>query len=132
MDRIIYSFFICLLFLQGSSAQSYLKVKAQKGDGIYVLLGRYGLDRHSCNLDQFCKLNSLKHSSYLIADKTYILPIQKYTYNGKSIRSTTGIEDWHTAKQIERYNEMMCLFRLKSEDFRSGKKELPRIPYCTN
>jgi N-acetylmuramoyl-L-alanine amidase len=124
MNKIIYSFFICISFLQTSIAQSYLKVKAQKGDGIYVLLGRYGLDRHSCNLDQFCKLNKLKHNSYLIADKTYSLPIQRYIYNGTSIRSTTGIEDWHIAKQIERYNEMMCLFRLKNEDFRSGKKEL--------
>lgn len=102
----------------------YVRVKAKKGDGIIVLLGRYGLDRSRCNLEQFCALNRLNRNSYLIAGKTYKLPIRKYVFNGSSIRSTIGLDDWHIAKQIERYNDKMCMFRLKGEDFRKGKREL--------
>lgn len=124
MEKIICKILFCILVAQSMFAQTYVNVKAKQGDGIYVLLGRYGLDQHACNLEQFCKLNKLKHNSYLIANRTYALPIRKYTYNGSSIRSTIGIQDWQIAKQIERYNEMMRLFRLKEEDFRAGKKEL--------
>lgn len=103
---------------------AYVRAKAKSGDGIYVLLGRYGLDRGDCNLDLFCKLNKLTLKSQLIADKTYILPIEKHTYDGKSIRSSIEISDLLLAKRIERYNKMMLLFGLKSEDFQQGSREL--------
>ncbi len=125
MGRLLGIFLLLCLSWQMALAQSsYVEVKAKKGDGIIVLLGRYGLDRSACNLEKFCALNRLNRNSYLIAGKTYKLPIQKYVFNGKSIRSSIGLNDWHIAKQIERYNDKMCIFRLKGEDFRKGKKEL--------
>jgi N-acetylmuramoyl-L-alanine amidase len=115
---------ICCSWQLGWTQTEYVKVKAKKGDGIIILLGRYGLDRSRCNLEQFCALNGLNRNSYLIAGRSYKLPIKKYVFNGKSIRSSIGVDDWHIAKQIERYNDKMCSFRLKGEDFRKGKKEL--------
>lgn len=118
---------LLLLIWMVSFAQAqkgYLKVKAQKGDGIYLLLGRFGLDQSDCNMDKFCRLNRLKRNSYLMVGRSYYLPIQRYTYNGRSIRSTVGINDWHTAKQIERYNDLMCDLKLKTENFRYGQREL--------
>ncbi|WCL81440.1 N-acetylmuramoyl-L-alanine amidase [Saprospira sp. CCB-QB6] len=108
------SLFLILLHLLPLNAQSYLSVTAKRGDGILVLLGRYGLDRSPCNLKKFCQLNKLKETDYLMVGKNYKLPILEYKYNGKSIRSTVGISSWQRAKQIERYNESMELFRLKT------------------
>lgn len=110
------------------SKPEYVKAVAQKGDGIYVFLGRYHLDRNGCALDRFCKINKLKKNSPLKLGKTYKLPIRKYRYNQKSIRSTTGIKEWQTAKQIERYNDLMWELGHKAGDFRRGTREL-WVPY---
>lgn len=116
------------LFGLGGEAQSYIKTKAEAGDGIYVLLGRYNLERSECNYNHFCNLNGLKKNSFLIVGKTYTLPLQKYTFNGKSIRSTVNIKEWQAAKQIERYNDVMQTLGRKPSDFRKGTKEL-WVPY---
>ncbi len=107
-----------------SAQTNYVKVKAKYGDGIQVLLGRYALDRGKCNLDLFCKLNQLNPNSHLIAEKNYFLPIEKYRYDGVSIRSSIGISDYDIAKEIARFNTTMLKFRLKSEDYTKGTKEL--------
>jgi N-acetylmuramoyl-L-alanine amidase len=109
-------------FVKGQN--QYVRVKAKSGDGIYVLLGRYGLDRSQCNIDRFCELNKLTLKSYLITDKTYLLPIEKYVYDGNSIESSLNRQDSYLAKQVERYNRSMCSFKLKPEDHRVGSKEL--------
>lgn len=114
--------------LLGQSSKEYIRAKAQKGDGIYVLLGRYHLDRDACCLEKFCKLNKLKKNSSLQLGKTYKLPILKYCYNQKSIRSTANIKDWQSAKRIERYNDLMVELGYKASDFRRGTKEL-WVPY---
>lgn len=121
----------CCGFSHSAWSQSkpqYIKAVAKKGDGIYVLLGRYHLDRSSCALERFCKLNGLKKNSALRLGKTYKLPIRKYYYNQKSIRSTANIKDWQTAKQIERYNDLMVEIGRKDSDFRRGTREL-WVPY---
>jgi N-acetylmuramoyl-L-alanine amidase len=108
--------------------KEYLRSVAQKGDGIYVLLGRYHLDKNQCALRKFCKLNGLSEKSGLQLGKAYKLPIYTYYYNQKSIRSTAGIKEWQQAKEIERYNDLMVELGLKSSDFRRGTREL-WVPY---
>jgi len=120
--------FFCIQEGYSQKKKEYIKAVAQKGDGIYVLLGRYHLDRNECCLDQFCKLNGLKKNSNLSLGKTYKLPIYKYRYNQKSIRSTANIKEWQQAKQIERYNDLMVELGRKISDFRRGTREL-WVPY---
>ncbi len=99
----------------------YLKVEALPGDGVYALLRRYGLDRNSCNHEQFYKLNQLRKNSILKIGQSYILPIQLYTFNGKTIRSSVGIDDWDKAKNIEIYNDAMLRDGYKDKSFRDDK-----------
>ncbi|BDS14116.1 N-acetylmuramoyl-L-alanine amidase family protein [Aureispira anguillae] len=113
---------------KGQSKKEYIRAVAQKGDGIYLLLGRYHLDRNACSLEQFCKLNKLKKNASLKLGKSYKLPIVKYRYNQKSIRSTANIKDWQSAKRVERYNDLMVELGYKASDFRRGTREL-WVPY---
>lgn len=103
-------------------AVDYLQVEAKSGDGITVVLNRYELAAYKCNVDTFLNINSLKKESYLILGKSYKLPIYKYTYNGVSIRTTLGIEDYNQALRIQKYNEKMKELGLRSEDFRIDKE----------
>jgi N-acetylmuramoyl-L-alanine amidase len=135
-NKYLYTFILffsfCLLMTAtesfGQSKKEYIKAVAQKGDGIYVLLGRYHLDRSDCCLEQFCKLNGLKITSSLKLGQSYKLPVRKYHYNQKSIRSTANIEDWQSAKQVEHYNDLMLELGYKASDFRRGTREL-WVPY---
>jgi N-acetylmuramoyl-L-alanine amidase len=114
---------LILSVYQLAYAQQYVKVKAKSGDGIYSILGRYDLDKESCNFEQFCKINKLQSKSLLIEGQSYYLPVEKHTYNGKSIRSTVGMDDYRLAKQVEQYNDKMCDAHFKA-DHRKGKGEL--------
>lgn len=120
--------FLSSSMLTAQKKKEYIKAVAQKGDGIYVLLGRYHLDRSECALNHFCKINGLKRTSSLKLGRTYKLPIYKYRYNQKSIRSTANIKEWKHAKQIERYNDLMVEVGKKASDFRRGTREL-WVPY---
>lgn len=110
---VIYSFF--------KEDPKYFKSTAQPGDGVYSLLRRYGLDRNSCNHARFYKINSLKTGVHLVVGKTYSLPIHLYKFDGKTIRSSIGIQDWNTAKLIETYNDRLWQDGYKEEDFRKDK-----------
>ncbi|RDV13982.1 N-acetylmuramoyl-L-alanine amidase [Pontibacter diazotrophicus] len=72
--------YLTLLFLLVTSLttygqDSYLKVVAKKGDGIYTLLRRHGLD-FSNHLNSFLELNqkNIGKDNSLFAGKTYLLP----------------------------------------------------------
>ncbi len=99
----------------------YFKSDAKPGDGVYSLLRRYGLDKNSCNHRKFYRLNSLKKDAQLVVGRNYYLPILLYSFNGKTIRSSIGIEDWNTAKSIEEYNDRMFQDGYKESDFRKDK-----------
>ncbi len=131
MQRIVFLWpLICLLVFPSlvmAAAPDYHQVPALPGDGIYSLLRRYGLDQHSCNFDQFYELNSLKKGAHLIVGRKYFLPILIYPFNGKTIRSSIGIDDWNTAVRIQEYNELMLERRLREESFK--KDRVLWVPY---
>jgi N-acetylmuramoyl-L-alanine amidase len=99
----------------------YLETAAQRGEGAYALLRRYELVRYSCNLAEFYAINELRRGTRLLVGRSYKLPIRQYTYNGKSIRSTIGIDDWDTAILIQNYNDRMQELGRRPGDFRKDK-----------
>ncbi|MCF8238252.1 MAG: N-acetylmuramoyl-L-alanine amidase [Saprospiraceae bacterium] len=83
---------------------SYLVTRAERGDGVLSLLRRFDLEAYSCNVEEFYKLNQMEKTDGLINGRDYLLPIRRFTYNGRSIRSTIGITDFDLAVQIQQYN----------------------------
>ncbi len=100
---------------------SFIKATAESGDGVYSLLRRYHLDNHSCNFEKFYKLNKLKKNAGLIVGKEYYVPILIYTYNGKTIRSTIGIDNWDLAIRIQNFNEEMLKENLCEKAFQKSR-----------
>ena len=116
------SLFGLLLFLLSvthlsAKGENWVTSKAEKGDGIIVLLSKYDLFGYECNEKKFYKLNNLKPNSKLIIGKEYKLPILKYKYNGKSIRSTIKKNDWEKAIRIKTYNEILFDAGLRKTSF---------------
>jgi len=125
-------FLICLaLALPGNTLHAqekkYFESKAQAGDGIYSLLRRYGLDQHSCNFGAFYTLNKMRKNTGLTVGKAYTLPILLYKFDGKTIRSSIGINDWDRALRIQKYNEAMLAERLREGSFKENK--ILWVPY---
>ncbi len=106
---------------------TYHKATALPGDGVYSLLRRYKLDAHSCNHSKFYDINNLKNGSPLKIGVKYQLPILVYKYNGKTIRSSVGIDDWNTAKEIEKYNDSMLQDGYREKSFKKDK--ILWVPY---
>lgn len=102
-------------------SQNYHKVPAMPGDGIYSLLRRYELDKHSCNFAEFYRLNKLKKNAPLSAGRQYFVPILLYNFNGKTIRSSIGINDWDLAVRIQKYNERMLSGNIRAKSFKSDR-----------
>lgn len=102
-------------------SERYFSVKAERGDGIYSLMRRYELDQNSCNFDKFYALNQLKKNAHLIVGRNYQLPILVYDFNGRTIRSTIGIEDWPLAVRIQEYNERMLEQKTRETSFKKDK-----------
>ena len=82
----------------------HVTVVAKAGDGAYPILRRYHLLDQSANLQRFYELNNLKSNQGLFEGRQYKLPVMIYQYDGTSIRSTIGIDDWDKAKRIAEYN----------------------------
>lgn len=106
---------------QGTSSFEYLQVEAAPGDGVYSLLRRFQLDQHSCNHKEFYSINNLKENAGLFTGRMYALPIKVYTFNGSTIRSTIGINDYPVAKSIEVYNELMLKEGIRNIPFQENK-----------
>lgn len=100
---------------------SWHEVKARKGDGIELLLKRYELHREAALHDHFRSINNLSKNSYLYAGKKYKLPVKLYNYNGQSIRSTIGLNDWDNAVRIKKYNETLLAKGIRKTHFRDSK-----------
>jgi N-acetylmuramoyl-L-alanine amidase len=114
---------VCFSFLAVSytMTDNWLVVKVKPGDGIHVLLDRYGVS-DDCSKKKFLELNSLKGTDELHLDRKYKLPVYKHTYNGKSIRSTIGINDYNQAVKIQKYNDLMLRKGLKTGNYRKDKE----------
>lgn len=98
-------------------AESFLRAPARPGDGVYSLLRRYQLDGHSCNFDQFYSLNGLSRDAGLRVGAEYLLPIIVYTFDGRTIRSTIGNDDWDLAVTIRDYNRAMQTEALRESSY---------------
>lgn len=115
---------ICLLSVSTSAATSsgeWHQVRPKYGDGIATLLSRYELNDNAELLETFCSLNRLKASSPLFRHISYKLPVKIFTYNGTSIRSTIGIDDWDKAIRIKKYNEQLLKKGVRSTHFTKSK-----------
>ena len=99
----------------------YFTIKAVPGDGIYAIMRRFGLDGNSCNFTKFYTLNNLKKNAHLVVGRTYELPILIYAFNGRTIRSTIGIEDWNLAVRIQDYNERMLANKQREKSFKDDR-----------
>lgn len=125
--------FIWAVFLIGLPSQAaaqlpkaelgvyYHKVSARPGDGVYALMRRFGLEAYSCNFDKFYELNRLPRNAHLIVGREYELPIEIYPFNGRTIRSTIGIDDWDLAVRIQDYNERMLAATARAASFKEDK-----------
>ena len=96
----------------------FLQVEARPGDGIYSILRRYQLDNYSCNFKKFYSLNSLKRNSSLAAGRKYYVPVLVYEFNGKTIRTSIGNDDYDLALSIQHYNEEMHDLKIRETSFR--------------
>ncbi len=112
---------LVLCTAMGPGNDNVLEVTAEPGDGVWSLLRRYELERYACNHRRFYELNQLKEGTPLLVGRKYRLPIELYTFNGKTIRSSIGIDDWATAKAIEAYNDRMLELGYRQRDFRKDK-----------
>lgn len=112
----LFIFLLTPLLAQANESNfiDYHRITAKSGDGIIVVLKRFELYDHSENRAAFYELNNLKRNAQLLIGKEYILPIKKYKYNGQSIRSTIGKDDWDLAKKIAAYNRTLRDKKLKS------------------
>ncbi|TXF91128.1 N-acetylmuramoyl-L-alanine amidase [Neolewinella aurantiaca] len=113
--------FLFLIALSPDLSSEQLLVTAQKGDGIYAILRRYQLLDYTCNLNEFYRLNKLKNNAALMIGSTYKLPIEVLNFDGKSIRSSTGNDNYARALAIQHYNEALLAAEVRPEDFRENK-----------
>jgi N-acetylmuramoyl-L-alanine amidase len=125
--------FLLVIIGNNINAQEYLKVRAKKGDGISVLLNRYNLAAHSCNIDTFLTINNLNRTDQLQLAKAYKMPIYVYDYNDISIRTTIHNDDFDLAVYIQEYNQELADDGIREFDYRVDK--VLWIPvhaiYCT-
>jgi N-acetylmuramoyl-L-alanine amidase len=126
INKSIFRFTFLLLFIGLSLSWTieqpkYHKVPALPGDGVYSILRRYGLEQHSCNHSQFYQLNDLKKTDGLKVGRYYYIPILLYTFNGKTIRSSIGKDDWDLALKIQAYNEAMLNDGNRKKSFKDNK-----------
>lgn len=122
--------YISGLFFMLSMASNepyYHSVPVSEGDGSWTLLRRYGLDVHTCNIQRFYDLNGLSEKQALLKDKKYKIPVLIYNYNGKSIRSSIGINDWDKAVRIKKYNEALLADGLRRTHYTASK--ILWVPY---
>jgi len=114
--------FVLLLCFAGLPLKAeYLNVTARRGDGIYALLRKYQLLDFGCNLNEFYRLNGLKNNARLLVGRKYKLPVYVFTYNGKSIRTTTGDDNFARALSIQHYNDALMNAGVRNTDFRRDK-----------
>lgn len=113
--------FLCLfLGIANANAQEVV-AKPKNGDGIERFLSRYGLYQFQENVDSFLLMNKMSTGDFLQKGKDYKLPIKKYTYNGKSIRTTIGDDNYQKALRIKEFNEDLEELNIKIKSYLSDR-----------
>ena len=126
--RIILLLFFVSSFLvaQGTSSISngeenkFHRVTAIDGDGVIKILSRYGLYDQGCNVEKFYELNNLTPGDALLKGKQYFLPVIIFAYNGKSIRSTIGDDNWDKAVRISKFNKTLKENNLRKSSYKTS------------
>ena len=103
------------------------QVVARPGDGPIRILDRYNLGEASCNMQMFYELNRLEAGDPLLAGTKYFLPVRIYRYDGKSIRSTIGDNDYEKALRIQQYNRWLLKNQLRKRSYEQSK--ILWVPY---
>jgi N-acetylmuramoyl-L-alanine amidase len=113
-------FLLLITFFTLQSQENYLSVEAQSGDGLNVLLRRYNLKSTSSNKQKFVELNqnNLTKNYGLKLGVEYKLPIILVKFDGSTIRSSIGNNDYDYALAIQNYNDTLYSAGIKKEDFR--------------
>ncbi len=122
----------CLFLFISLSAMAvepnYLTIQPKDGDGIMSILRRYNLLGSKCDKEHFYEINKLSQKSVIYTDRKYKLPLFIYEYDGTSIRSTIGDNNWDKAVRIRDYNIKLHKEGVKPTMFNKGKKIL-WVPY---
>ena len=118
--RLIFVFFIIIAL---PIEAKYLQVVCKSGDGISILLQRYQLEQTDFYYSKFKELNpkKVKKNGDLFAGIKYSLPIKIMKYNGKSIRSSLGIDNFETAVEIQNYNEKLLDKNLIKKEYKASR-----------
>lgn len=105
-------------------AAEFLEIHPQKGDGIYSLLKKYDLPIDSSYFNKFIEINQNKISknNELYEHYTYKLPIFIYEYNGVNIRTSTGIDNYDLALEIQKWNRKLTKNKIKKQDYTISKE----------
>ncbi|MBP6183298.1 MAG: N-acetylmuramoyl-L-alanine amidase [Saprospiraceae bacterium] len=115
--RCLYLLFICIQTAAFAQDGTFVTTVATKGDGVLVLLRRYKLEGFSCNVEHFYLLNNMEKTDGLVSGKKYKLPIKRYKYNGRSIRTTINISDYDLAVRVQEYNRHIEKNRIKEKAY---------------
>ena len=121
---IIAIFAILFLISNKLISADYVEVKPQRGEGIYSLLKKYELPNDSTYFNKFIEINKNKISknNELYTHYTYNLPILVYKYNGSNIRTSTGIDNYDLALEIQNWNRKLNKKNLKKDDYKVSLK----------
>ena len=114
------SLFVSLVSVTANDTYAVCKVK--QGESIEVLLKRYLLTPHTCNINAFLELNGIKNKDKIYSGRIYKLPLAIRSYNGVNIRTSIGITDFETAKKIEKLNLDLLAAGIRDQNFRQNKK----------
>ncbi len=96
----------------------YFEAQPQEGEGIYAFLARFNLNGSQCNFNKFYALNDLTSRDPLFLNVSYKLPVKIYKYNGTSIRSTIGNDNYANAVNIQKYNLNLLEEGIRQTDYR--------------
>lgn len=117
MRSIILMLAVFTSFILFAQKGEYMTSTLLPGEGAYAFLERHGLDRSSENIERFKEINGLSDLN-LRKDIAYKLPVKVYTYNGKSIRTTIGNNDYDYAVRVQKWNESLVSSGIKPKDYR--------------
>ncbi len=104
-------------------SQESLEVAPKPGDGIRTFLERYSIPYSTEIESKFLDLNKdqiNRQKKVLYLNQLYKMPISVYKYNGKSIRSTIGNNDYDYAKSIQEWNLSLYKVGIKPGDYRES------------